>query len=249
VTTEFALILLVIAIAYTVKGVTGMGGPLLAVPFIAGITSVEYAVVVLSFANMVSNGWLLWEHRTGARGTGFVMIPFLAVGTVTTIAGTWILTELDDRVLSVVIAILIGAYIWRFLADPHFGLKRETARRMAAPMGLVGGGLLGATGTAGPLIATYLHSIRLSRSSFVHMMSLTFSVFGLIQLITLFVLGAFTPERTQQALWAIVPVAAMTVAGIRIGRRLDQRAFELVVLALLGFAAVRLLWSVFAEGR
>lgn len=243
VTAEFALVLLVIAIAYLVKGVAGMGGPLLAVPFIAALTSVEYAVVVLSLANMVSNGWLLWEHRAGARGTGFVMIPFLAIGTVATIGGTWILTEVDDRILSVVIAILIVAYIWRYLADPRFGLERETARRMAAPMGLVGGGLLGATGTAGPLIATYLHSIRMSRSSFIHMMSLTFSVFGLIQLVTLVVLGAFTPERTAQALWAILPVAAMTVVGIRIGRRLDQKAFEFVVLTLLGFAAARLLWS------
>ena len=243
-TTEFALVLLVISFAYLVKGVTGLGGPLLAVPFIAGLTSVEYAVVVLSLANMVSNGWLLWEHRAGAPGTGFVMIPFLAVGTGATIAGTWILTEVDDRILSVVIAILIGVYIWRYLADPHFGLDRATARRLALPMGLVGGGLLGATGTAGPLIATYLHSVRMTRSSFIHMMSLTFSVFGLIQLLTLVVLGAFTPERTAQALWAIIPVAAMTFVGTRIGRLLDQRAFELVVLALLGFAAARLLWSV-----
>lgn len=242
-TAGFILVLLVIAVAYTVKGVAGMGGPLLAVPFIAAFTSVEYAVVVLSLANMVSNGWLLWEHRAGARGTGFVMIPFLGVGTLGVIAGTWILTEIDDRTLALVIALVIAFYIWRYLADPQFGLERKTARRLAAPMGLVGGGLLGATGTAGPLIATYLHSIRMSRPSFIHMMSLTFTVFGMIQLVTLVVLGAFTPERTTQALWTIVPVAAMTVVGIRIGRLIKQRTFERVVLALLGIAAVRLLWS------
>jgi uncharacterized membrane protein YfcA len=77
------------------------------------------------------------------------------------------------------------------------------------------------------------------------MMSLTFSVFGLIQLLTLVALGAFTPERTTQALWATGPATAATIVGIRIGRLLDQRTFELVVLALLGFAAARLLWSVF----
>lgn len=220
-----------------------MGGPLLAVPFIASITSVEHAVVVLALGNLVSNGWLLWEHRAGASGTGFVMIPFLAVGTAATIAGTWLLTEVDDRILSVVIALVIVAYIWRFLADPDFGLRHDTARRTAAPMGLVGGGLLGATGTAGPLIATYLHSIRLGRSSFVYMMCLTFQVFGLIQLVTLVVLGAFTPERTSQGLWAILPVLVMTALGIAIGRRLNQRAFEFVVLALLAFAAVRLMLS------
>jgi hypothetical protein len=242
-TAEFALILLVIAVAYLVKGVAGMGGPLLAVPFIASITSVEHAVVVLALANMASNGWLLWEHRSGARGTGFVMIPFLVVGTAATIAGTWLLTEIDDRILSVVIAVVIVGYIWRYLADPHFGFQPGTARRMAAPMGLVGGGLLGATGTAGPLIATFLHSLRMSRSSLVYMMSLTFQVFGLIQLVTLVILGAFTPERTAQAVLAIVPVVIMTGIGIRLGRRLNQRAFEMVVLALLGFAAVRLLIS------
>jgi hypothetical protein len=243
VTTEFVLVLLVIAIAYTVKGVSGMGGPLLAVPFIASLTSVEHAVVVLSLANMVSNGWLLWEHRAGAKGTGFVMIPFLAVGTLAVIAGTWLLTAIDDRILSVVIAIVIAAYIWRYFADPAFRLERETARRIAAPMGLLGGGLLGATGTAGPLIMTYLHSVRMSRASFIHMMSLTFSVFGLIQLTTLMVLGAFTPERTTQAIWAILPVIAVTALGIRIGRLINQKTFERVVLVLLGFAAIRLLWS------
>ncbi|HKZ19095.1 MAG TPA: sulfite exporter TauE/SafE family protein [Acidimicrobiia bacterium] len=242
-TVEFALVLAVIAVAYVVKGVAGMGGPLVAVPFIAAFTSVEYAVVVLSLANMVSNGWLLWEHRAGARGTGFVMIPFLTVGTVAVIAGTWILTEIDDRILSVVIALVIAFYIWRHLADPQFGLDRKTARRVAAPMGLLGGGLLGATGTAGPLIATFLHSIRLNRSSFIHMMSITFSVFGLVQLVTLVVLGAFTPERTTQALWAIVPVAAMTVLGIRIGRLIKQKTFERVVLTLLAIAAIRLISS------
>ena len=242
-TGEFGIILLAIAVAYLVKGVAGMGGPLLAVPVIASVTSVEHAVVVLSLANMASNGWLLWEHRSGARGTGFVMIPFLVVGTAATIAGTWLLTELDDRILSAVIAVVIVGYIWRYLANPHFGLEHDTARRIAAPMGLVGGGLLGATGTAGPLIATYLHSLRMSRSALVYMMTITFQVFGLIQLATLVFLGAFTPERTTQALWAIVPVAIVTFLGIRLGRRLDQKAFEYVVLALLGFAAVRLVLS------
>jgi uncharacterized membrane protein YfcA len=240
---ELALILVVVSIAYLVKGVAGMGGPLLAVPFIAGFTSVEHAVVVLSLASLVSNLWLLWEHRDGAKGTGFVMTPFLVIGTPAAIAGTYLLTELDDRVLSAVLAVVIVVYIWRYLANPDFGLKPDMARRLALPVGLVGGGLAGATSTAGPLITTYLHSLRMSRSSLIYMLSLVFAVFGLVQLVTLIVLGAFTEERTVQALLAILPVLVMTPIGIRLGRRLDQRAFEVIVLSLLGFAALRLLFS------
>jgi uncharacterized membrane protein YfcA len=243
-TTELILILAVVSVAYLVKGVAGMGGPLLAVPFIAGFTSVEHAVVVLSLATMVSNVWLLWEHRAGAVGTGYLMTPFLLVGTPAAIAGTYLLTELDDRVLSAVVAIVIVLYIWRYLANPDFGLKQQTARRLAAPMGLIGGGLAGATSTAGPLITTYLHSLRMSRSSLIYMLSLVFAVFGLVQLVTLIILGAFNEERTVQALLAIIPVVVMTPLGIRLGRRLEQRSFELLVLGLLGFAAVRLLLSV-----
>lgn len=240
---EVAFVLAAIAFAYFVKGVVGMGGPLLAIPVIASVTNVEHAVVVLSIANLVSNGWLLWEHRSGAAGTGFVMVPFLAVGTVATIAGTWLLTEIDDRILSVVVALVIAGYILRFLTDSEFGLDRELARRWAAPMGMVGGVLIGATGIGGPLIATYFHSIRMSRASFVLVMSLTFQIFGLIQIGTLVSLGAFTPERTLQAVLAILPVLAMTPIGIRLGRRVKQRAFELMVLALLAFAAIRLVMS------
>jgi uncharacterized membrane protein YfcA len=129
------------------------------------------------------------------------------------------------------------------VANPEVGLKPEMARGLAVPIGVVGGGLAGATSTAGPLITTYLHSLRMPRSSLIYMLSLTFAVFGLVQLVTLIILGAFTKERTVQALLAILPVLVMTPIGIRLGRRLDQRAFELIVLSLLGFAAVRLIIS------
>jgi uncharacterized membrane protein YfcA len=244
-TAEFAIVVGAITAAYFVKGVAGMGGPLLAIPVIASVAGVEHAVVVLSLANLLSNGWLLWEHRAGAAGTGFVMIPFLTAGTIATVAGTWLLTEIDDRVLSVLVALAILGYIVRHVTDSEFRLDRARARRWAAPMGLVGGTLIGATGIGGPLIATYLHSIRFSRSSFIVALSLTFQVFGMIQIAMLLWLGSFTPDRTIQALWAILPVLAMTPLGIVLGRRLTQRWFEAVVLMLLAFAAIRLLVSAF----
>ncbi len=242
-TTELVIVFGAITVAYFVKGVVGMGGPLLAIPVIASVTDVEHAVVVLSLANLVANGWLLWEHRAGAAGTGFVLVPFLTVGTIATVAGTWLLTEIDDRFLSVVVALVIVGYVLSHVKDSEFRLTRDDARRWAAPVGLVGGTLTGATGTGGPLIATYLHSIRFSRSSFILALSLTFQIFGVIQIATLVWLDAFTAERTVQALWAIVPVVAMTPIGIMLGRRLSQRWFEFLVLGLLAFAAVRLVIS------
>ena len=244
-TSDFLVVFGAITVAYFIKGVTGVGGPLLAIPVVASVTGIEHAVVVLSFANLISNGWLLWEHRAGAAGTGFIMIPFLTAGTVATVAGTWLLTEIDDRFLSVLVAIVIVGYIISYVNDPELELDRRRARRWAAPIGLVGGALVGATGVGGPLIATYLHSIRFSRSAFIIALSLTFQVLGAIQIVALLWLGAFTPERTVEALWMILPVVAMTPLGIVIGRRLSQRWLEVLVLALLASAAVRLVVTAF----
>jgi uncharacterized membrane protein YfcA len=46
-------------------------------------------------------------------------------------------------------------------------------------------------------------------------------------------------------LWAILPVVVVIPIGTRIARRLNQRAFERIVMALLAFAAIRLLLSAF----
>jgi uncharacterized membrane protein YfcA len=76
-------------------------------------------------------------------------------------------------------------------------------------------------------------------------LTVPFLVFGSIQVVALFSLGAFTPDRTNQALWAILPVVVVIPIGTRIARRLNQRAFERIVMALLAFAAIRLLLSAF----
>lgn len=217
-----------------------MGGPLVAIPLIAPVTSVEHAVVVVSFANVLANGWLVWEHRASARGLKWLLLPLLSAGTVGTVFGSWLLTELDDRILSWVLAGVVVAYIARFLARPRFRLGETTGRQLAGPVGLTGGILTGGTGSGGPLFATYLHSLRLERTVFVFTMSLIFQILGPIQMTVLASLGSYTEVRVQQALFALLPVFAVLPFGVLLSRRLPQKVFEYAVLALLAVSAVRL---------
>lgn len=238
--TPLAVVLLAVSIAYFVKSVTGMGGPLLAIPIIAASTSVEYAVVVVSFANLLTNGALVWEHRGSAGGIRWVLVPLVITGTIGTVFGSWLLTELDDRILSWVLACIIVAYIVRFLTEPQFELPESTGRRLAAPVGLAGGLMTGGTGSGGPLFATFLHALRIHRTAFVYAMSLLFLIFGPIQMIVLASLGSFTPERVRLGLLALVPLLIVVPLGVRVSRRLPQKLFEWIVLGLLAFSALRL---------
>lgn len=239
-TAEVVVVTLAVTLGYFVKGVTGMGGPLLAIPIIAATTSVEHAVVVVSLANLASNGYLVWEHRKAAAGIRWFLVPLIVTGTVGTIIGSWLLTELDDRILSLVLAAVITVYILRFLTTPQVALSAGLGRRLAAPVGLAGGLMTGGTGTGGPLFATYLHALRLSRAGFVFTMSLLFQIFGPIQIVVLASLGSFTRERTIQALLAIVPVLVAAPLGAVLARRLPHKWFERAVLVLLALSAIRL---------
>lgn len=217
-----------------------MGGPLLAIPLIAPVTSVEHAVVVVSFANVLANGWLLWENRASARGLRWLLMPLLVAGTVGTVFGSWLLTELDDRILSWVLAGVVVTYIVRFLTRPQFRLQDTAGRLLAGPVGLTGGILSGGTGIGGPLFATYLHALRLERTVFVFTISLIFQILGPIQMTVLASLGSYTEIRVHQALFALLPVVVVLPFGMLLARRLPQKVFEYAVLALLSLSAVRL---------
>lgn len=234
------MVLAAVAVGFLVKGIAGMGGPLLAIPLIASVTSVEHAVVVVSFANLLANAWLVWEHRTSARGMGWLLLPLLVTGTAGTVFGSWLLTEMDDRILSWVLAGIIAAYIARFITRPQFRLEETLGRRLAAPVGLVGGVLTGGTGSGGPLYATYLHALRLDRSVFIFTISLIFQILGPIQMVVLASLGSYTGPRVQQALLALLPLLVVFPLGVALSRRLPQKVFEYAVLGLLAVAAVRL---------
>lgn len=213
---------------------------MLSTPLIAAATSVEHAVVVVSFANLLSNGWLVWENRRSAAGLRWLLVPLLSAGAAGTIFGTWLLTELDDRILSWALAGVVAAYIIRFLTRPDYHLEAGTARRLTLPVGLAGGVLTGGTSIGGPLFATYLHGLRLDRSRFVFVTGTIFGVLSPIQLVVLASLGSFTPTRLSQAALTIIPVLVVLPLGMAVARRIPQRVFEYAVLVLLAYSAVQL---------
>ena len=242
---DLLLILAAVSFAFLVKGVAGFGGPLLAVPIIAPTLGVEHAVVVLSIANLISNMMMLWEHRAGSGDTRSLLMRLVPAGAGGTVLGTWLLTRLDNRPLALAVAILALSYIAVALVRPDLRIDRERGLRWSWPVGAFGGLVQGATGNSGPVFGTFVHSLGLARSSFVFAITVPFLVFGFIQVLTLVGLGAFTSPRTVEALWAIVPVLIVIPIGTRIARRLNRRAFERVVMALLALAAIRLALAAF----
>ena len=126
---------------------------------------------------------------------------------------------------------------------PEAEIDDRTARRLAWPAGLGGGILVGTTGIGAPVIATYVHSLRLARSGFILGVAVPFFILGVVQVGSLIAFDGYDSERILAALVACVPVLLVTPVGIWLGRKVPARAFQFLVLAILGFSALRLLWA------
>jgi uncharacterized protein len=238
--TALAVILGAVALGAFAKGLTGLGLPLIAVPVMASFLGVERAVVVMAIPTAVTNSWLMWEYRRYATETRDMPVVLLC-GAVGTVAGVWVLTALDPRVMAGVLAAVIGVYIVVFLAHPALRLSPRVTRYLSPGVGVGSGVLQGATGISGPTVGTYFHGFRLPQGAYVLSITSVFQVFALVQIVVFASLGLYTTERVLESLVALVPIMAILPIGVRVSRRLAQRPFEIVVLVILGLMGVKLL--------
>lgn len=243
---QIAIVFAAVAVGFFAKGVTGIGGPLVAIPVLAAFHGVEFAVAVIAIPTLVANIWLLWTSRGGTSTVGRYLVPFLIAGGIGILFGVWVLVSVNDRVISLLLAVTVIGYIAWFLTNPQFKLPEATAKRLTGPVGLVAGGVHGATGISSPVVATFFHSMGLDRPAFIIAVTIPFLVLGMVQIATLAVVGAYDAERIVAGAVACIPALAMLPVGVRLGRNVSQQTFQYLVLAVLGVAALRLLWLVFA---
>jgi len=236
---DFVIVFLAVAVGSTVKGVTGVGLPLTAVPLMSLAIGVENAVVAIAIPNLGSNAAILAgtrESKTEIEG----LSTFIIVGCATAIGGAWILTSVPERWLLLALASVVTAFlVWRFVAvDPHWTPRVRRCGRI--PVAAATGLAQGSIGISGPIVAPWFQGHGLSRDAFMYANSYVFLITGVAQIIGLTVNGVWTSDRVVGAAVASVAISIVQPIAFRMGRRLDQKAFDLAVTAVLCIAVVSL---------
>lgn len=243
-TTAFVVVFLALALGSFAKAITGLGLPLIAIPIISVWLGVETAVVILALPTAVTNLWVMWSLREGRhefRG----LWPLYVTSGVGAVVGTYVLTSISDRAITLSVAMIVFGFIALRLLQPDFQLDRGLFRRIAAPVGTLIGVVHGATGISGPLVATYVAAAKAPRVPHVFLVSAVFQVVTTVQLTTMIALGLFDRDRTIGTLLALIPVALVTPLGLRFGRRVRPETFQRLLLVLLAAVGLRLLYRVF----
>ncbi len=244
-TLELWMAVAALALGGIIKGATGAGAPIIAVPVMAMTFGVEVAVVTFTVPSLIMNLVQGWQFRAHILPPVFTWSYALA-GAVGAIIGTWLLATVTPELLLLAVAGVVLVYITFRLTVPGWVLSHGTASRIVVPIGVIAGILQGATGVSAPVSITFLNAMQLARPVFIATISVFFVMMSAVQVPTLVWLGLMDWTRFGYALAAVVPLLAFMPVGSYLARHISRLAFDRVILGLLALVALRLIWRALA---
>ena len=225
-----------------VKGATGMGLPLVALPVLAAAFGLTHAIGLMVVPVLFSNIWQVVRLRASRTAPGLGFMPLFLVGVaVGVVAGTWLLKTLPERLLVVALGVMLVGYVVLRLARPSMTIGPAVARRAGLPVEAAAGILNGATGISAPVGVTFIHWMKLDRDAHVFAVSAMFLIMGAVQLPAMFAAGLMEPWWLVEGLLALIPIVLFMPLGRMVALRMSREAFDRLVLVFLGLVGIKML--------
>ena len=219
----------ILFLAYGIRGVTGFGSALVAVPLLAQFLPISFVVPWTVTLDVVA-ALLLSATAWGRRDVDWIeirwLLPSAGIGI---LAGLLLLVRLPHAWL----ALLLGIFVLLFGVRTLLNLHSETpvARWWAVPAGTLGGAVGALFAAGGPPFVIYLsHRIR-DKSRLRSTLSALFLIEGGARLGALALAGLLIQESMAQALALGLAVMA---AGLYLGHRVHLNLSPHQVLRLIG---------------
>lgn len=225
--------------AYFIRGITGFGSGLVAVPLLALFLPLQFVVplvLLLDFtASLLIGGLHFKRVQWGEIG---VLIPFGIVGVV---LGTSLLVNLPPEPMLVALAAFVFAFAARSLLNLHG--EKPISRGWAVPASLTGGTVGGLFGTGGPPYVIYLsHRIR-DKGELRATLSALFFTEGLTRIASFLVAGLLVTPRVWVAYIVALPLVlgALYLGGhVHVSLSREQMTRLVGVLLLVSSASLLL---------
>jgi len=223
-------------IAGTIKGVIGLGLPLVSLALLTVAIDLPHAMALLLVPSFITN---LWQAGVGGNGRAILrrLWPFLLMVTVTVWLGTATLTRVDLSLLSALLGVLLVVYSTVSLADLRLTISTRQEVWIGPLVGSVSGILTGMTGTFVVPGVWFLLAIGLSRDMLIQAMGMLFSVSTFSLAVAMQGNDLLTIELGTLSVVALLPAIIGMVLGLRIRQWLSEQLFRrifFISLLMLG---------------
>lgn len=226
--------------AYFIRGITGFGSGLIAVPLLALFMPLKFVVplmLLLDFSASVVMGGFNFK-RVRWREIG-VLVPFGIVGVV---MGTTLLVNLPAAPMLITLAVFVFIFAVRNVLNLHG--DKLVSRGWAVPAALTGGTVGALFGTGGPPYVIYLsHRIR-DKSDLRATFAALFVTDGLARIVSFLVAGLLVDAQVWLAYLIALPImlGALYLGG-RAHVGLTQSQMTRLVGVLLLVSSLSLLFK------
>lgn len=228
---------LIILLAYLIFGMSGFGSTLIAVPLLAHLMPLKFAIPMVILLDCVSAFSMGLKLREQVWKAEFVpMLPFLLVGL---LAGAFVLIKLPTQWL------IFGLGCFVLIFGTHYFFNRKSPLRLprwsVAPIGLVAGTTSSALGVGGPIYVFYFTARGATPEQIRATVPAVFTFTSAARIAIFASIGLFNPQvLTMSAL--LLPVMALGLwCGHRLHGKLSRDQAIRIIGALLLLSGVSLI--------
>ena len=221
------------------------GGSILAIALFAAVLPARTSTAATLLLLMVGDVFALLAYRRHAHWPTLLRLaPAVVAGL---LLGFAFLALTGDgvvrRAIGVILLLMIAVTLWRRWRQAR--AQQEAAARggalLAGVYGTLGGFTTMVANAGGPVMSMYFLATRTPVQVFLGTSAWFFAIINVIKVPFLAGIGLFTgPVLLTDAILAPLVVLGALV-GVRVARRLDQRLFDRIVIALTVLGAVYLL--------
>lgn len=238
---ELAIVLAALFAGGFLKGVTGLGLPLIITPPLAWVFGIQVAVPLVAIPTVITNLVFIGKYHHAWRQV-IKIWPMVISGLVAIIGGVFFLQHANQSIIAVILSLLAISYVIINFLGYELKVSEKSLKLFGPGMGILAGFFHGTTGVSGPIVVAYLTGVKdLSREAYFQALGFIFLIFGIQQVLGYVMSGIYTVEILQVGLLAVIPILISFYLGIWLHRKLDARKFKMATLLLILISALNLL--------
>ncbi len=222
-----------------VKGTLGVGLPLFAVPIMSLMIGSTQAIALVAVPVLVSNIWQAWQEASWKASLKRFWPLMLTQAIMTVFAVHWTLS-FSVKELNMLVAFAVILAVVSMLFKPSFTIHADKEKWTGALVGTLSGMLGGVSSLMGPVLISYMLSLKLQRDEFVGAVSVIYLNAAWPLYLAMYSFGRMEVIDLGYSVLALVPMAIGLRTGQKLRHRLSEDAFRKVLLGFLTFIAVLL---------
>lgn len=223
-----------------VKGLLGVGLPLVIVPLLALVIPSPKAIALMGIPILVSNvvQSLDGGHvRYALRRFAWLLVPLVLFTALTVRVTLGLPIDTLNAMVAAALLLAIAMMTW----NPRLRIDAGGERRWGVAVGTLSGALGGVSSMMGPLVITYLVALGLDRERFVGSISVIYLAGALPLFGAMAALGTFGVAEALLSALALAPMFAGMAVGRALRHRVSEQAFRRLLLGFLTVVAIVLI--------